>query len=128
MKQFVAWTGVYNVLLGIGFLIPPIPRLLGVKLPASSFWVLLAATFVTYLGVMLIFCARDLKARATLVYWEGILRLVAASLLCWFGFLGGLGTFLGVLGLIDLGIGLVYLVGLPKSLSTTSRNVLVDRI
>jgi len=33
-----------------------------------------------------------------------------------------------VLGIIDLLIGLVYLIGLPKTLNTSAANLLLDRV
>jgi len=40
---------------------------------------------------------------------------------------GGLGPAVTLLGVVDLIIGLVYLVGLPKALNTTPINILLDR-
>jgi len=128
MKKFVFWTGIYNVVAGISFLFPGIASLLGVKLPESNFWVWFAAAAVIYLGIALVLCSRNLAARASLVYWEGILRVAAFFLFGGFGFLGDLGIGIGVLGIVDLLIGLVYLIGLPKALNTTAANLLLDRV
>jgi len=77
MKKFVFWTGVYNIFLGAGFLIPAIPKSLGIQLPISNFWLWLVAVLVIYLGLLLVLCSRNLKTRATIVYWEGVLRVIA---------------------------------------------------
>ena len=45
----------------------------------------------------------------------------------WFGFFGGLGLFLGLVALADLGLGLVFVLGLPGYLNTTHANLLLDR-
>ena len=63
----------YRLGVGIGFFIQGLAPLLGIKQPASLFYVWSPALLVTYLGVLLIFCSRDLSRRGTLVYWEGIL-------------------------------------------------------
>lgn len=128
MSKFVFWTGVYNIIGGITFLVPGIVGFLRVKLPESNFWVWTVAAAIVYLGLALVLCSRDLAARASLVYWEGILRVVAFFLFAGFGFLGGLGVVLGILGIVDLLIGLVYLIGLPKALNTTAANLLLDRV
>jgi len=127
MRKFVFWTGVYNIVAGVTFLFPGIVSLLGVKLPESNFWVWFGAAAVIYLGIVLVLSSRNLAARASLVYWEGILRVAAFFLFAGFGFLGDLGLMLGVLGIVDLLIGLVYLIGLPKALNTTAANLLLDR-
>ena len=127
MTKFVFWTGVYNIVAGIGFLFPPIVRLMGIKLPKSNFWIWVPAVTFIYLGTVLVLCSRNLAARASLVYWEGILRIAGFVLFAGFGFLGGLGIMAGILGILELPIGLVYLIGLPKTLNTTAVDLLLDR-
>jgi hypothetical protein len=128
MSKFVFWTGVYNIIAGISFLFPGIVSLLGVNLPESNFWVWVVASTVIYLGIALVLCSRKLADRASLVYWEGILRIAGFVLFAGFGFFGDLGVLSGVLGIIDLLIGLVYLIGLPKTLHTTAVDLLLDRV
>jgi hypothetical protein len=128
MSKFVFWTGVYNIIAGISFLFPGIVSLLGVKLPESNFWVWVVASTVIYVGIALVLCSRKLADRASLVYWEGILRVAGFFLFSGFGFLGDLGILPGILGIVDLLIGLVYLIGLPKTLHTTAANLLLDRV
>jgi hypothetical protein len=127
MKKFVFWTGIYNIVGGISFLGPKAPGFSLVKFPESNFWVWTFGAALAYLGLALVLCSRDLSARASLVYWDGILRIVGFFLFAGFGFLGGLGVALGIIGIIDLLIGLVYLIGLPKALNTTVSNLLLDR-
>ena len=126
MKQFVFWTGVYNILLGLGFLFPPMVGFLRVPVPESGVWVQLPATLVIYLGVLLILCSRSLRSRAPLVCWEGILRIVAFLLLAGYGFFGGLGISMALVGIVDLIIGLIYLIHLPKSLGVRVSQLLLD--
>jgi len=128
MQKFVFWTGVYNAIAGFTFLFPGFATRLGVTLPASNVWVWTVAVAIIYLGVALILCSRDLKNRATFVYWEGLLRLVAFFLFAGFGFFGDLGTIMGILGIGDLVIGLVYLIGLPKALQASPAELLFDRV
>lgn len=127
MKRFVFWTGVYNIVGGATFLIPGMASFLGVRVPASDFWLWTVSAVIIYTGVAIVLSSRDLPGRASVVYWEGILRLAAFLLFSGFGFLGGLGAVLGVLGIVDLVIGLVYLIGLPKALDMSAADLLLDR-
>jgi len=127
MKKFVFWTGIYDLVVGIGFFFPWLAPLLGVQQPKSLFFSWSPALLTTFLGVMLILCSRDLPAPGTVVYWEGILRIVGFLLLGGFGFLTDLGVMIGVMGIIDLAIGIVYLVGLPRALNKTHMDLLLDR-
>ena len=128
MKKFVFWTGVYNIFLGLGFFFPPLIVFLRVPVPESGFWVQLPATLVIYLGVLLILCSRSLKSRASIVIWEGILRIVAFLLLAGYGFFGSLGISMALVGIVDLIIGMIYLIGLPRSLGVKNTQLLLDSV
>jgi len=128
MQKFIFWTGVYNMVAGFTFLFPPIAVFLGVTLPDSNVWVWTVAVAIIYLGIAMIMSSRDLNNRATFVYWEGILRLVAFFLFSGFGFFGGLGMIMGILGIVDLLIGIVYLIGLPKALHVSPKELLFDQV
>ncbi len=126
MKNFVFWSGVYNVGLALTLTCPPFYRLLGLNVPAPL-WGWLVAGFLAFTSAVLILAARDLCHRATFVYWESILRYIAALLLVPAGLFGDLGLIAVPLGLGDLAIGLVYMFGLPKELSVSHQALLYDR-
>ena len=126
MKRFVFWTGVYNIVLGLGFLLPPMVDFLKVPVPDSGIWVQLPAILVIYLGIVLILCSRSLRTRAVIVCWEGILRIIVFFLLAGYGFFGGLGINMALVGIVDLIVGLIYVIGLPKSLGIKGAQLLID--
>jgi hypothetical protein len=128
MRNFVYWTGVYNIVLGLGFLFPPLVDFLQVPAPESGLWVRLPATIVIFLGVMLIICSRNLRARGSIVYWEGILRIGLFLLLAGYGFFGGIGIAMAFVGIVDLIIGVGYVYGLPRSLNVSAMDLLKDSV
>jgi len=128
MKKFVFWTGVYNIVLGLGFLLPPLVDFLQVPAPESGVWVRLPAIMVIFLGILLVICSRNLRARAPIVYWEGILRIVLFLLLAGYGFFGGLGIAMAFVGIVDLLIGLGYIFGLPRALNVKAGELLLDSV
>jgi hypothetical protein len=128
MKKFVFWTGIYNIFTGLGFLIPPLVALLQVNAPEDGFWVRLPAIIVIFLGILLIICSRNLNARASIVFWEGILRVVLFFLLAGYGLFGTVGIGMALVGFIDLVIGLVYIFGLPRSLDVKAGDLLMDNL
>jgi len=125
MKKFVFWTGVYNIVAGVGFFFPGIVRLLGVRLPEPDLWLWVVAATIIFSGIVLVLCSRNLATRAPLVYWEGFLRIAGFLL---FGFLGDWAVIPAALGIVDLLIGLVYFIGLPKALNTSAADLLLDRV
>jgi len=127
MRAFVFWSGVYNLVFGMGLFFPALGRAVGIRQPDSVFFSELIALLVVFLGVLLILCSRNLAARASLVYWIGVLLVVAFIHQAWFGFFRAHGAMVGVSGLIDLAIGLGYLLGLPKSLGRSHSQLLCDR-
>ena len=127
MKQFVFWTGVYNILLAVSSLIPAVAELLGLAAPDTRFYVWLPGILIIYLGIVLILASRNLHERASLVFWEGILRLVGFVVATRYGFFGEFGVSLGMVGVIDLLVGLVYIIGLPIALKRSMIALLLDR-
>lgn len=127
MKKFVFWTGVYNILLAVSSLIPQLSNILGLTVPDSRFYLWLPGILIIYLGVMLILASRNLDERASIVFWEGILRLAGFIVATRYGFFGEFGASLGYVGVIDLLVGLVYIIGLPKSLNRRAVDILLDR-
>ena len=67
-----------------------------------------------------------LARRAALVYWESLLRYVAALLLIPAGMFGDIGGIAALLGLGDLGIGLIYMFGLKREPGVSHRALLLD--
>ena len=49
-------------------------------------------------------------------------------LLAGYGFFGGIGIVMALVGIVDLLIGLVYVFGLPRSLDVKSGDLLMDRV
>jgi hypothetical protein len=127
MRQFVFWSGVYNAGLALFLLYPPLYLALGLNIPAPL-WGWLLAGFLGFTSAVLILSSRDLRRRASLVYWESLLRYVAALLLIPAGLFGDLGLIAVPLGLGDLAIGLVYMFGLPKELQLSHDALFWDRL
>ena len=127
MSSFVFWTGIYNAGLASFLLFPPLYRPLGLNV-CSPVWAWLVAGFLGFTSAVLVLSSRDLPRRATLVYWEAILRFVAALILMPAGLWGDIGSIAALLGLGDLMIGLVYVFGLTKELGASHEDLLLDRL
>jgi hypothetical protein len=127
MKQFVFWTGAYNILLAVSSLIPAVAELMGLTAPGSRFYLWLPGILIIYLGIVLILASRNLYERASLVFWEGILRLAGFVVATRYGFFGEFGVSLGMIGVVDLLVGLVYIIGLPIALNRSMIALLLDR-
>jgi hypothetical protein len=77
---------------------------------------------------VLILCSRDLQRRASLVYWESLLRYLAALVLIPAALFGDIGLIAALLGAGDLAIGLVYMFGLVNELGVSHRELLFDQL
>jgi len=126
MSRFVFWSGIYNLILAFFLLFPPLYRALGLNVCAPVLAWLIAA-FLAYTSVVLIYASREISRRASLVYWESLLRYAAALILIPAGLFGDLGFIASLLGLGDLAIGLVYAFGLTEELGVHHRGLLLDR-
>jgi hypothetical protein len=102
-------------------------ELLHVRLqPRGLFWTLMLSGILLFTGLMLVLASRNLRARGTLVYYEGLARLAAAALLLSIG-REELGLLAVVIGLADLCLGLGHVLGTPKALGQTHVDMLLDR-
>jgi hypothetical protein len=127
MQPFVFWSGVYNAGLAVFLLFPPLYSGIGLNI-CDPVWGWLIAGFLAYTSVTLILASQELRRCASFVYWEAILRYIAALLLIPAGLFGELGLIAAPLGLGDLAIGLVYMFGLPKELNLPHRALLSLKI
>jgi hypothetical protein len=127
MSEFVFWSGVYNAGLAFFLVFPSLYRGLGLNICSPVLGWLIAA-FLAYTSVVLIFASRDLVQRGALVYWEALLRYVAAIVLIPAGLFGDIGPIAALMGLGDLAIGLVYAFGLTKELGVSHTALLFDRL
>jgi hypothetical protein len=126
MSAFVCWSGAYNAGLAFFLMFPSLYRALGLNI-CAPFLGWLIAGFLAYTSVALIYASRDLAHRASLVYWESLLRYVAAVVLIPAGLFGDIGPIAAVLGLGDLLIGLIYAFGLTSELGLSHSALLLDR-
>lgn len=126
MQKFVFWSGVYTISLGVSFFIPGYLEFFGFKTP-ELYWTLNTGCFVTFVGVILIYCSRNLKERAGIVYANSVLRILGFFMLAGFGLFGELGKIAVLAGITDLAIGLTYLFGLPGAQKKSHSDLLFDR-
>jgi len=127
MNRFIFWTGIYNAGLALILLCPPAYRALGLNI-CSPVWAWLVAGFLAFTSAVLILSARRLPERASLVYWEALLRYAACLVLVPAALFSDIGLMAAPLGLGDLAIGLVYMFGLPKALGVSHQTLLFDRL
>jgi hypothetical protein len=127
MSPFVFWSGVYNAGLALLLVFPSLYRALGLNICSPVFGWLIAG-FLAYTSVVLIFASGDLVQRGALVYWEALLRYVAAIVLIPAGLFGDIGPIAALMGLGDFAIGLVYAFGLTKELGVSHTALLFDRL
>lgn len=85
------------------------------------------AIFLFFLGIILIYSSRDLKNRATIVFWDGMSRVAAFLGFSWFGLFAGMGLDMVLAASADLAIALVYFIGLPRDLGRSFMSILLDR-
>lgn len=126
LANFVYWAGIYNLALAIGMAVPAVHGALGINIADPVLGKLIAG-FLVFTAVIQMFGARDLPVFGWTIFWEGILRWIAAALLVPYGFFGHMGFMAGVLGLGDFTIGLVFLLILPDVIGKSRGQLLAGR-
>lgn len=123
LSKFVYGAGVYNMLLAGGLCLPPVTEWLGLVI-ADQALALIIAVLLVFTAAAQILGSRNLQSYAWLIYWEGFARWMAAAVLIAYGFAGHLGVMAGVMGLVDLLIGFVFVFILPKTVRISHLNLL----
>jgi hypothetical protein len=126
MRQFVFWTGMSSLGVGLGLQVQELAAFL---MPSAEPGMLLhvSGLMAVFMGILLILCSRDLKQRGSLVLWEGVLRVSLFAVMGSYGLFGDGGVRLAMAGFGDLIIGVVYFVGLPRHLGASFLDLLLDR-
>lgn len=126
MGIFVFLTGLYSIYAGIRANIS-VYRARGLAPPQA----MMASVFgymAVFIGVLLILCARDLQNRGPIVMWEGVLRLVAGSVMGYFTLKDTSRTMARSRPFVDLTVGFIYVVALPMALERSPLDLLLDRM
>lgn len=126
LSRFVRAAGIYNLLLAVGMASPFVTNFLQINICDYALSLLIAA-FLIFTAAVQVIAARDLRSYGWLIFWEGILRWMAAALLIPYGFFGHLGTMAGVIGAGDLIIGFVFLLVLPKAVGKSASDLALGR-
>lgn len=99
----------------------------GLKPPESPFWLMFPAIFIFFIGIILVYCSRDLKHRATIVFWDGMSRVASFLIILWFSLFPGMGFDMVLAASVELAIAIVYFAGLPRVLGRSFMDILLDR-
>ena len=125
LRSFVFYTGLYNAGLATALLFPAFSfGLLGLELhyPGN----IMIAGFLYFTVALLIYCSRDVKKYATIIYYEGLLRLGEAAIMFHAAFNdGGFMFFFAAIG--DLLIGLTYMIQLNRQTGNSHLDLLLAR-
>ena len=126
MRKLVLASGLWNAGVGASLLVPAFYRRVGVDI-AEPFWGWSLAAFIFFTAAVLIMASRDLERRASMVYWEALLRFASAALLLSIG-RDIIGWMAWLIGITDILWALVYTFGLPRALQVSHRALLLDAV
>lgn len=126
MKNFVVFAGALGLLAGFGSLFPAFAQQV---MPSEQPGMLLTIFGLTamFLGVILLISSHDLNRRGIFVIWVGIFKIIAFAIMAFYGIYGNGGMRLVTGGSLDLLIGIIFLIALPKHLGVSLTNLTLDR-
>ncbi|MBK9931651.1 MAG: hypothetical protein IPP04_17505 [Saprospiraceae bacterium] len=113
------FASLYNASALIIFLVPGALTLFGVEEPYSSFWQVLPALLASFGSVTLWISSNNIVQFATFPVWNGIIRIIFATVAITAGYHNTMGLFILLLALGDLLIGILT-VSLVKRATTKS--------
>lgn len=124
LKSLVLASGIWNFLLGLVTILTGLSAYGSNNLELAYHNILLAL-FLFFTSAALVLCSRNLAGRATIVFWEGYLRIAAAILFLTLGtkIIGNSAIFVAA---TDLAWAAVYQIGLCRSLKRSYWQLLTD--
>ncbi len=128
MKRIVFWFGIYDVIAGTTLFFPQLWEPLGLVFPKVALWNQFIAILIIYWGLVSVWSSWNLRARATIMYWQCLIRMVSPILFGYWVIFGGVSAVWAGIGIIDLIFGLVVIFGLPKTLDTTHAKLFRDAV
>ncbi len=126
LSRFLLITAVYNALLGAALLSSGLRELLGVDLayPGNQ----MIAGFLWFTTVVLMISSSDVKRYASIIYYEAHLRFLEATIMLVAVIAYDFGVMLALAAMVDVLIGLYYLVRLKKETPYRYGQLLTNRI
>lgn len=109
-KKFVQLTALLNFPIALGIMIP---EMVTPQQDTFIFTVVLA-TFLMFAGAALLWAVSDIKNRASIIVWNGIVRLVGFFTVAYASSLGMAPTIFVVISGMDLIAAIIYAMGSVK--------------
>jgi hypothetical protein len=107
----LVWCGIYNAVVGLALLLPPVYTLVGIKI-CNPDLARLIACLLAFTCVAYVHAANEPTRSIPLLHGLAALRIACAAVLIPAGIYGELGLTSAVLGGVDLCIGLAMFVAL----------------
>jgi hypothetical protein len=126
MKWVARLAALYNLGGGATLVIPGSLALVGVAAPVG-FWLWLPALLGSFGAIVLWLSSFDLSTFGSFVYWNAIVRLTWVVATFALGFPASVGAFATVLAVGDLALAMACLLGLPRELRRSHRDLLRNR-
>jgi hypothetical protein len=126
-RGITRFASLYNASALIIFLLPGGLALLGVQEPYSSFWRVLPALLAGFAAITLWISSGNLQLFAVFPAWNGIVRIIFATVALAEGYAATVGQFILLLAIGDLLIGLLCAILVKRVVSKSFINLLLNR-
>lgn len=125
-KFITRLASLYNGSALVLFLVPGALALFGVQAPYSSFWSVLPALLASFGAITLWISANDIVQFAVFPAWNGIIRIIFAVVAISAGYHTTVGTFVLLLAMGDLAIGVLTIILVNRASNKTFINLLLN--
>lgn len=123
-KMITRLASLYNASALIIFLVPGALALVGVQEPYSSFWQVLPALLASFGAITLWISSNNIVQFATFPVWNGIIRIVFATVAIAAGYHNTMGAFILLLALGDLLIGILTITLVTRATNKSFLQIL----
>ncbi|MFN3999420.1 hypothetical protein [Algoriphagus sp.] len=126
-KLIIRFASLYNASALAIFLVPGALTLFGVEEPYSSFWRVLPALLASFGAVTLWISSNNIVQFAAFPVWNGIIRIVFATIALAAGYHQIMGAFILLLAVGDLLIGILTITLVKRALNKSIIHLLANK-
>lgn len=126
-KMITRLASLYNASILIIFLVSGALNLFGVKEPYSSFWQVLPALLASFGAITLWISSNNIIQFATFPVWNGIIRMVFATVVLAAGYHNTMGSFILLLVAGDLLIGILTITMVQRASNKSLIQILINK-
>lgn len=123
-RKIVVITGILNFPIGLMMMLPALMS----PNPETLVTSVVVGAFLMFAGAALVWASKDIEHRASIIVWNGIVRLIGVTTVSYLGSMATIPTEQIVISAMDFALFLIYSIGCVKITGKSFVTLLLGKI